>query len=303
MARVPAGRRSFPPAVAVSLVKLARERPAQLGRSLAPWDGMELARPVAQEGMVERMSAETVRRLLEHHQLKPWRHHVWLAPSTPRDAACWARVTEVVDLDTRPLRADELVVCMEEQTSLPPRPRPHATRPAKPGLPTRVEQEYRRAGARNLCAGFATRTGQVYGQCDERQRQRECMAFLAYLAAEVPATVKTLQLVGDKARAHHGKQVRPWFTSHPRFVWHCTPVHGSWLNQVEPGFSILQRQRLRIVDSASLADLKAKLEPFMAEWHEVAHPFKWTTQSVVKVMADAPPAAAYNGTPSCVELY
>jgi hypothetical protein len=71
-----------------------------------------------------------VRRILEHHKLKSWRHHVGLSPNTPRDAQFWARVTEVVDLYTCPLRDDDMVLCLDEKTSLQPRPRPHATRPA-----------------------------------------------------------------------------------------------------------------------------------------------------------------------------
>ena len=274
------------------LVKIACERPDMLGRSLSQWDGLALARQRQREGLVEHISAETVRRILEHHKLKPWRHHTWLSPKTPRDAAFYAAVSEIIDLYTRPLRKRERVLCVDEKTSLQPRPRLHATRPARPGRLTQVEHEYQRAGALNLFAAFDTRTGRVYGQCYERKRQGEFIAFLAHLDAEIPAKVKIVHIVCDNARPHHGKQVREWLESHPRFVWHCTPVHGSWLNQVEPWCSILQRKRLRIVDVASTADLQAKLMPFMAEWNAMAHPFNWTTKSVAKVMADAVPVAA-----------
>jgi transposase len=108
----------------------------------------------------------------------------------------------------------------------------------------------------------------------------------------MPATIKTIHLVCDNARAHHGQEVRRWLTSQPRFVLHFTPVHCSWLNQVEQWFSILQRKRLRIVDFASTADLEAKLIQCIAAWNMGAHPFNWTTKSVAKVMADVTPAAA-----------
>ena len=283
---------SFPPAVAVYLVKMACERPDKLGRSLSQWDCLELARQLERAGIVDRISAETVRRILEHHKLKPWRSHLWLSPTTPRDAEFYARVAALVDLYTRPLRPDEIVLCADEKTSLQPRPRRHATRPAKPELPTRVEHEYRRAGALNLLAAFDTRTGQVYGQCHARKRQHEFIAFLEYLDAEISAPIKTIHLVCDNARAQTGKQVQAWLTAHQRFVVHFTPVHCSWLNQIEQWFSSLQRKRLRIVDCASLADLQAKLELFMAEWNAAAHPFNWTTKSVAKVMADVAQAAA-----------
>jgi transposase len=271
---------------------MACERPDKLGRSLSQWDCLELARQLEHEGIVEHISAETVRRILAHHKLKPWRSHLWLSPTTPRDLECCARVAALVDLYTRSLRHDEIVLCTDEKTSLQPRPRRHATRPAKSELPNRVEHEYRRAGALNLLAAFDTRTGQVYGQCYPRKRQREFLAFLEHLDAEIPALIKTIHLICDNARAHTGKQVQTWLTAHGRLVVHFTPVHGSWLNQVEQWFSILQRKRLRIVDFASLADLQAKLEQFIAQWNAVAHPFNWTTKSVAKVMADITQAAA-----------
>jgi transposase len=292
IARDPVVHRSFPPAVAVHLVQLACERPDTLGRSLSQWDGRELARQLEGDGIVEHMSPETVRRILAHHQLKPWRHHLWLSPNTPRDAEFYARVSDVVSLYTRRLRKHELVLCMDEKTSLQPRPRLHTTRPAMPGRPNQVEHEYRRDGALNLLAGFDTRTGRVYGPCDARKRPREFIAFLEYLDAEIPVQITSIHLICDNARPHHGKQVQEWLQSHPRFVVHVTPVHCSWLNQVEPWFSILQRKRLRIVDFASKADLQTKLMQCIAEWNEVAHPFNWTTKSVAKVMADAVSAAA-----------
>jgi hypothetical protein len=84
---------------------------------------------------------------------------------------------------------------------------------------------------------------------------------------------------------HKGKRARAWLAKHPRFVFHHPPVHCSWMNQVEQWFSILQRKRLRIADFADKAALAERLQAFIAEWNQVAHPFKWTTKSVAKVMA------------------
>jgi hypothetical protein len=62
---------------------------------------------------------------------------------------------------------------------------------------------------------------------------------------------------------HHGKDVTRWFAKHPRFMVHFTPVHGSWMHQVEQWFSILQRKRLRSADFASKDGLRAKLAQFI----------------------------------------
>lgn len=80
-------RAVFPPAVAIHVVRLACERPDVLGRSLSQCDGVDLAHHLIAEGIVEDISAATVRRLLADHHLKPWRHHRWLYPKPPRDAA------------------------------------------------------------------------------------------------------------------------------------------------------------------------------------------------------------------------
>jgi hypothetical protein len=68
----------FPPAGAIHVVRLARERPNRLGRGLAPWDGAALARQRIAEGLVEDISAATGRRLLTARQPRPR-----LSPSLP----------------------------------------------------------------------------------------------------------------------------------------------------------------------------------------------------------------------------
>jgi transposase len=283
----------FPPEVAIHLVRLACERPDSLGRSLSQWDCTELARQLIADGLVEDISAATVRRILATHQLKPWRQHVWLNPKQPRDAAFYATVSELIDLYTRPLHSEELVLSVDEKTSLQPRPRCSPTRPAQPhNRPNHVEHEYKRAGALNLFAAFDTRSGKVYGHCYERKRQREFIAFLETLDAEIDEHIRTIHLVCDNVSTHHGKDVRQWVANHPRFILHFTPVHCSWMNQVEQWFSILQRKRLRIVDFDSKDHLRAKIEQFIQEWNQHAHPFNWSTKSVAKIMAAAPALAA-----------
>ena len=275
------------------MVRLACERPDALGRSLSQWDCRELARQLVAEGIVADISASTVRRILGSHKLKPWRHHLWLHPKQPRDAAFYATVSELIDLYTRPLREDEVVLSVDEKTSLQPRPRQHPTRPAQPQhLPNRCEHEYKRAGALNLFAAFDTRSGQVSGQCYERKRQQECIAFLEHLDREIAAHISMIHLVCDNVSTHHGQEVRKWLAKHPRFIFHFTPVHCSWMNQVEQWFGILQRTRLRIADFESKEQLRAKIAQFIVEWNQQAYPFNWSTKSVAKVMADAPAMAA-----------
>ncbi len=259
---------------------------------MSQWDCGELAAQLVREQLVTAISGETVRRWLGSHRLKPWRSHVWLHPPAPRDAAFLAQTRTVAELLTRPLAADEMVLSLDELTSLQPRPRRAATRPAQPGRPVQVEHEYRRAGALNLFAAFDTRSGRVYGRCAHRKRQLEYLEFLAQLDRDIPATITVIHLLGDNVPVHHGKLVRAWLAQHPRFMTHFTPVHCSWMNPVEQWFSILRRKRLRHPNFANLTELAAQLIQFIAEWNQRTHPFRWRPASFAKIIAQVEAALA-----------
>lgn len=197
--------------MAIHLVRLACERPDTLGRSLSQWDCRELARQLVAEGIVADLSASTGRRMLRVHTRKPWRHHLWLYPKQPHDAAFSATVSERIDLYTRPLRADEVVLSVDEKTSVQPRPRRHPTLPAQPqNLPNRCEHEDKRAGALHLFAAFDTRSGQRYRPCDERTRQQEFMAVLDHVDREMEAHIMIIHLVCDNVSTPHGQEVCKW---------------------------------------------------------------------------------------------
>ena len=213
----------FPPVVALYVVQLACERPDLVGRSLSPWESAELARQLVHDGVVETIAPQTVQRILAHHKLKPWRHHLWLSPTVPRDAAFAAQVTAMATLYTRPLGVWETVGCVDEKTRLQPRTRTAPTRAAQPGVPVRVEHPYARQGALNLFAGFDTRTGTVYATTAERTRQVEGIAFLEHLDRDMAPTIPTVHVVLDHSRMHKGQQVQAWLSKHPRFVFHFPP--------------------------------------------------------------------------------
>jgi transposase len=271
--------------VAIHLVKIACEMPDKVGRSLSLWDCQELARQLVDSGIVSSICPETVRRILQHHRLKPWRHRMWLGSKTPRDESFRQRVTEIVDLYTRPLAPHEIVLSFDEKTNLQPRGRICETKPALPDRPVQVEHEYRRCGATHLLAAFDTRTGKVYGQCHRRKGSAEFIQLLEQLDREIAPGVTLIHVVLDNLKAHKSKLVEEWLRNHPRFQFHFTPVHCSWMNQVEQWFGTLQRKRLKIADFESLEDLETKVLQYIEQYNRTAHPYNWTTKSVTRVMA------------------
>jgi hypothetical protein len=283
------GQPAFPPEVAAHLIKLACELPDLCGRSLSLWTCAELARTLKRDKIVDDISPQSVQRILLSQKLKPWRVHYWLSSQVPRDEAFRQQTLNIMDLYTRPLGLHERVLCMDEKTSVQPRPRMAETQPAAPGgVPVKLEHEYERKGALNLLATFDTRSGETIGICRRRKRQVEVIELLEEVDRRTPSSVTVIHVICDNVRTHKGKLVRAWLQRHPRFRLHFTPVHCSWMNQIEQWFSIIQRKRLVAPRFANLQDLEVKILSFIDEWNEDPHPFAWTRKSFAKVLRGTP---------------
>ena len=94
--------------------------------------------------------------------------------------------------------------------------------------------------------------------------------------------------VTDNGTSHRGQasidRLEDWY---PNAIQIHTPVHASWLNQIEIYFSVLQRKVLNPNYFESLNDLECKILCFQKEYEKMVKPFKWkfTREDLKKVLA------------------
>jgi hypothetical protein len=119
------------------------------------------------------------------------------------------------------------------------------------------------------------------------------------MAQEPYRSARRVFWIFDNGSSHRGQKADQRLQSHwPSLIPVHTPIHASWLNQVEIYFSIIQRKVLTPGDFSNLADLEMALLAFQQRYEKSATPFRWTfTQAdLAKLMqrlkASALPAAA-----------
>src|SRR2546430_10998754 len=178
------GRRGvFPPQVRAQVTAIACSLPQQCQVPLSRWSRAELARRVAHDPSLPRISVSTVGRWLKAERIRRWRYHAWQHIHDPVAFLERARpVLEAYGQARALLRAGTWLVSLDEKTSIQAREGEQPPRPAQRGQPMLHEARYHRRGARHLFAGLSVADGQVYGTC----RERKCFVdFQAFLQQEI----------------------------------------------------------------------------------------------------------------------
>src|SRR5262249_38082819 len=168
---------------------------------------------------------------------KPWRYQSWVFP---RDPDFDAKATVILGLyqgtyQGQPLRPGDRIISVDAKPSIQARARCHATGPPGPGRPARGEHEYERAGALALLAALDVRTGTVFASCPPATGITPFMARMGQgLSPEPYKNASRVFVIVDNGSDHRGKKAaRRLRDAYPNAIMIHTPVHASWLNQVE----------------------------------------------------------------------
>jgi hypothetical protein len=123
--------------------------------------------------------------------------------------------------------------------------------------------------------GRASRQG--LGRCEVKNGIAPVDRLVDEVMSQAPyKTAHRVFWIMDNCSAHRGQKAADHFRAiWPNAILVHTPIHASWLNQIEIYFSILQRKVLTPADALSLADLAANILAFEAGYQEMAAPFEW----------------------------
>jgi transposase len=258
------------------VVAAACQSPQAYGLARTVWTHQSLAEAVVAAGHVRAISSTTVGEILEEAEIRPHRIKAWCHSNDPDFQQ---KMRSIVRLYTSKPKGQP-VLCIDEKTGMQALPRSRALVPAAAGRAGRQDFEYRRNGTRCLFACFNIGTGRVLGRCTVQRKRDDFLAFMDLVAATYRQ--KRVHVVLDNLNTHHdtrqGAFLTDWNRRHgTRFVFHYTPTHGSWLNQVELWFGIMTRRVLRYGNFHAPDDLVDAVEAFIEVWNaEEAHPFQWT---------------------------
>jgi transposase len=223
-------------------------------------------------GLAEKLgySHMTIARIWRAFGLQPHRSEKFkLSP----DPLLVEKVRDIVGLYLAP-PDKALVLCVDEKSQIQALDRTQPLLPMQPGQVERRTHDYRRHGTISLFAALNVATGKVITQTHKRHRAKEFRGFLDRIDAEVPRDLD-VHLVMDNLSTHKSPTIVRWLTSHPRFHVHFTPTYGSWLNQVERWFGLLEQRQIKRGSHRSVVALVKAIKDFTEVSNENARPFQW----------------------------
>jgi transposase len=269
----------FTPVQVAQVKALACQFPARAGVALSRWSCPELAREVVTQGVAEAMSASTVWRWLAREAIKPWQYRSWLFPRDPDFATKAGRVLDLYERrwEGRKLGLREYVISSDEKTSIQARCRCHPTLAPGQARMMRVNHEYERGGAVAYLAAYDVARARVFGRCAASTGIVPFMALVEQVMTVEPyASAKRVFWVVDNGSSHRGQAAMDRLAKRfPNAVMVHTPVHASWLNQVEIYFSVVQRKVVSPNDFTDLAEVEQRLAGFEKRYNATAKPFQW----------------------------
>jgi hypothetical protein len=268
----------FPPLDHALIQALACEVVAETKQPLSRQSVADLTNR-AKQTLGKGISRSTVWRMLHEAAIKPWQYDHWLFP---RDPAFAKKAGPILDLyagrwEDQALGPKDFVLSSDEKTSIQARRRRHDETPARRDRRRRIEPEYKRMGALQYLAAWDVGRGMVLGRCEAKTGIEPFGRLVDQILEQKPySEAERLFLIVDNGSSHRGQSsVQRLQARDQRIILVHTPIHGSWLNQIEIYFSIIQRKVLTPNDFANLDTLGIRLRLYEELTNRQPKPFAW----------------------------
>ncbi len=250
------------------------------------WSIRDLAMVLPRLLNLKAISTGTLNNILKEHHLKPRRIEYYL---TKTDPDFFKKAERILDIYQSPPN-DGLVLSFDERTAIQVLERLYPGKPLRPGYPEKMEFHYKRHSTFTLLGGLCIHNGHVFGRCYQQHTQYQFLDFMHQLS-EFYANRK-LYIILDNLNTHKTELVKNWLAEQKgRVEFIFTPFHGSWLNQIEIWFNILQKKCLSRMNCPSTEAGKAHVLSYIDTWNTYyAKPFDWkyTTDDLEKLMDQEP---------------
>lgn len=264
----------------MTIKAMACELPALREAPLSRWSAKELALEATRSGLVAQISDTTIWRWLNEDAIRPWQHRSWIFPRDPDFGHKAGRVLDLYEglWEGVPLTDDDFVISTDEKTSIQARRRRHDTLPTRPGSAMRVEHEYERCGAWAYLAGWDVFRAKVFGRCEPTTGIEPFGRLVDQVMSQPPyRDARRVFWIADNGSSHRGQRsIQRLRDQYANAILVHTPVHASWLNQIEIYYSIVQRKVLTPNDFESREVVAARLAAFERHYESIAQPFRWT---------------------------
>ena len=264
--------------------------PKDHGLPLSRWSCPELARQAVSAGICSSISSSTVRRWLAEDALKPWRYQSWIFITDPDFAPKAQRVLDLYQRiwDGQPLGPNDYVISADEKPSIQARCRCYPTLPPDKARTMRVNHDYQRCGALTYLAAYDVHRARIFGRREDSTGIVPFTNLVQQVMTQEPyKSANRVFWIVDNGSSHRGKAAIDRLTAQfPNTIMVHTPVHASWLNQIEIYFSIIQRKVLSPNDFDDLDAVAQRLADFEERYNQTAGPFQWkfTTTDLAELL-------------------
>jgi hypothetical protein len=225
------------------------------------------------------ISRSTIWRMLHADALKPWRYEYWIFP---RDLQFAEKAAVVLDLyagvwEGQLLSPRDHILSADAKTSIQARLRCHPSLGPAPGRHRRVEFEYDRGGALQYLAAWDVGRGYGMGRCEPSTGIEPFGRLVTQVMEQEPyRSAERVFWVVDHGSSPRGQAaVQRLLQAYPHAILVHTPIHASWLNQVEIYCSLVQRKVLTPNDFASLTEVEQRLRLYEELCNQRLRPFQW----------------------------